>query len=76
MKYLFLVISMALGHALLSQPTVHGPEKGSLLIIGGNVGSTASIWNKFTELAGGRSSADPTSLFTITEVPHLGLSFF
>ena len=38
-------------------PTLHGPEKGSLLIIGGNVGSTASIWNKFTELAGGKDKA-------------------
>lgn len=37
--------------------TRHGPEKGSLLIIGGNVGSTASIWNKFTELAGGKDKA-------------------
>ncbi len=37
--------------------TRHGPEKGSLLIIGGNVGSTASIWNKFTELAGGKEKA-------------------
>jgi cyanophycinase len=37
--------------------TKHGPEKGSLIIIGGNVGSTASIWNKFTELAGGKENA-------------------
>jgi cyanophycinase len=37
--------------------TRHGPEKGSLLIIGGNVGSTAAIWNKFTELAGGKEKA-------------------
>jgi cyanophycinase len=37
--------------------TRHGPEKGSLLIIGGNVGSTASVWNKFTELAGGKDKA-------------------
>jgi cyanophycinase len=37
--------------------TRHGPEKGSLIIIGGNVGSTASIWNKFTELAGGKDKA-------------------
>lgn len=37
--------------------TRHGPEKGSLLIIGGNVGSTASVWRKFTELAGGKDSA-------------------
>ena len=57
---------MAFGHALFCQEppivvkagsTVHGPEKGSLLIIGGNVGSTASIWNKFTELAGGKEKA-------------------
>lgn len=37
--------------------TRHGPEKGSLLIIGGNVGSTASVWNKFVELAGGKDQA-------------------
>ena len=37
--------------------TRHGPEKGALLIIGGNVGSTAAIWNKFTELAGGKEKA-------------------
>ncbi|SEW55071.1 cyanophycinase [Chitinophaga arvensicola] len=37
--------------------TKHGPEKGTLLIIGGNVGTTASIWNKFTELAGGKDKA-------------------
>jgi cyanophycinase len=37
--------------------TKHGPEKGTLIIIGGNVGSTASIWNKFTELAGGKDKA-------------------
>jgi len=39
------------------EETRHGPEKGSLIIIGGNVGSTASIWNKFTELAGGKENA-------------------
>jgi cyanophycinase len=57
---------MTLGHASFCQPTPltlgpsatrHGPEHGSLLIIGGNVGSTASIWNKFTELAGGKDKA-------------------
>src|ERR1700712_1251710 len=37
--------------------TQHGPEKGSLIIIGGNVGSTKSIWDKFTELAGGKDKA-------------------
>ena len=40
-----------------SSATRHGPEKGSLIIIGGNVGSTAAIWNKFTELAGGKEKA-------------------
>lgn len=57
---------MAFGHASFCQQgpitvkageTAHGPEKGSLLIIGGNVGSTAAIWNTFTELAGGREKA-------------------
>jgi cyanophycinase len=37
--------------------TKHGPENGSLLIIGGNVGSTTAIWDKFTELAGGKEKA-------------------
>ena len=37
--------------------TRHGPEKGSLLIIGGNVGTTESIWKKFLELAGGKDKA-------------------
>lgn len=59
-------LSMALSHASFCQPgaltvhpspTRHGPERGSLLIIGGNVGSTAAIWNTFTELAGGKDNA-------------------
>lgn len=37
--------------------TRHGPEKGSLLIIGGNVGNTPAIWSKFVELAGGKANA-------------------
>jgi cyanophycinase len=37
--------------------TKHGPEKGSLIIIGGNVGSQRDIWDKFTELAGGKENA-------------------
>jgi cyanophycinase len=37
--------------------TKHGPEKGSLIIIGGNVGSQRDIWEKFTELAGGKEKA-------------------
>ena len=57
---------MVLSHASFCQPgpltlhpspTRHGPEHGSLLIIGGNVGSTATIWEKFTELAGGKDNA-------------------
>ena len=65
-KFGTLLLSMALCHASFCQPgpltvhpspTRHGPEHGSLLIIGGNVGSTASIWNKFTELAGGPDNA-------------------
>ena len=37
--------------------TRHGPAKGSLLIIGGNVGSDSAIWAKFTALAGGKEKA-------------------
>ena len=37
--------------------TRHGPEKGALLIIGGNVGSNQEVWNKFVELAGGKDKA-------------------
>ncbi|HEY0244950.1 MAG TPA: cyanophycinase [Mucilaginibacter sp.] len=37
--------------------TSHGPENGSLLIIGGDEGSVKSIWKKFTELAGGKDKA-------------------
>jgi cyanophycinase len=37
--------------------TRHGPEKGSLIIIGGNVGAQRDIWDKFTELAGGKDKA-------------------
>jgi cyanophycinase len=36
--------------------TRHGPEKGSLIIIGGG-GSTPAIWKKFTDLAGGKDKA-------------------
>jgi len=38
-------------------PTRHGPEKGSLIIIGGG-GSTPEIWAKFLELAGGKEKAN------------------
>jgi len=39
-----------------SSTTRHGPEKGSLIIIGGG-GSTPAIWQKFLELAGGKEKA-------------------
>lgn len=44
-------------HIDTASVTKHGPERGSLLIIGGNVGETASVWNKFVSLAGGRDKA-------------------
>ena len=37
--------------------TRHGPEKGSLIIIGGGL-IPPDIWNKFTELAGGPENAN------------------
>jgi len=40
-----------------SATTRHGPEKGSLIIIGGG-GFTPAIWNKFIELAGGKEKAN------------------
>ncbi|RKR80420.1 cyanophycinase [Mucilaginibacter gracilis] len=42
---------------ITKSPTRHGPENGSLLIIGGNEGDNKAIWNKFTELAGGKDKA-------------------
>ena len=37
-------------------PTRHGPENGSLIIIGGGQ-VTPEIWSKFVELAGGKEKA-------------------
>jgi cyanophycinase len=64
-KYIFLAALLA-GFAASSfsqtpitikeTPTRHGPENGSLIIIGGG-GATPEIWNKFTELAGGKEKA-------------------
>jgi cyanophycinase len=63
---IFLLALTAFGYSAFSQSspitvkksdTRHGPEKGSLLIIGGNVGSQRDIWDKFTELAGGKDKA-------------------
>ena len=66
-KYLLILASIALSYAssfaqtspitIKPSSTLHGPEKGTLLIIGGNVGSTTAIWSKFTELAGGKAKA-------------------
>lgn len=63
---IFLLALTAFGYSAFAQSspitvkksdTRHGPEKGSLLIIGGNVGSQRDIWEKFTELAGGKDKA-------------------
>ncbi len=43
--------------SIKKSPTRHGPEHGSLIIIGGNVGDQRDIWDKFTELAGGPEKA-------------------
>jgi len=65
-KLIILSLIIAAGYSSYAQqspisvkksPTRHGPEKGSLIIIGGNVGSQRDIWDKFTELAGGKDKA-------------------
>ncbi|MDQ0108523.1 cyanophycinase [Chitinophaga terrae (ex Kim and Jung 2007)] len=64
-KHLLVLLLLTGMQAAAQQPPVkiqkgttrHGPENGSLLIIGGNVGSTAAVWEKFTELAGGKEKA-------------------
>lgn len=61
---LLILLSVAILSALAQTPikiskstTRHGPENGSLLIIGGGV-IPPDIWNKFTELAGGAEKAN------------------
>ena len=39
----------------VNSTTVHGPEKGSLIIIGGGT-VTPEIWDRFVELAGGKGA--------------------
>jgi cyanophycinase len=58
--YLFGLLLASAGSSFSQTPitikdttTRHGPEKGSLIIIGGG-GATPEIWTKFTELAGGK----------------------
>ncbi|MFB2118176.1 cyanophycinase [Parapedobacter sp. 2B3] len=67
MKKIVLISCLALSASLAtaqspiktsSGDTRHGPTRGSLLIIGGSVGTTASIWEKFVELAGGKAHAN------------------
>ena len=41
---------------IIPSTTKHGPEKGSLIIIGGGT-TTPEMWSKFTELAGGGDKA-------------------
>lgn len=48
--------------------TRHGPEKGSLIIIGGG-GSAPDIWSKFTELAGGKENAKIVVVTTASDNP-------
>lgn len=67
MKKLILAVVLTFSSALLiaqtpvtinqKSSTKHGPEKGSLIIVGGG-GSTPEIWSKFLELAGGKAKAN------------------
>ncbi|NRF39524.1 cyanophycinase [Pedobacter foliorum] len=67
MKKLILAVALTFSSALLiaqtpvtinqKSSTKHGPEKGSLIIVGGG-GSTPEIWSKFLELAGGKAKAN------------------
>ncbi len=62
--YLFIILIISVSDLLASSPikivgsaTKHGPENGSLIIIGGGL-IPLEIWNKFTELAGGVDKAN------------------
>jgi cyanophycinase len=67
MKKIILAVALTFSTALLlaqtpvtinqKSSTKHGPEKGSLIIIGGG-GTTPEIWTKFLELAGGKAKAN------------------
>jgi len=64
-SYLLLLMILSITFAFSQTPiqinqkssTKHGPEHGSLIIIGGG-GSTPEIWAKFLELAGGKEKAN------------------
>jgi len=68
-KISFLILAIIALHSFASSPitvqtstTKHGPEKGSLIIIGGGL-IPADIWERFTELAGG---ADKANIVVVT----------
>jgi len=68
-KISFLIVAIIALHSFASSPitvqtstTKHGPEKGSLIIIGGGL-IPADIWERFTELAGG---ADKANIVVVT----------
>jgi len=75
-KSLFIIILIAISSWASAQSPVtikagttrHGPEKGSLLIIGGG-GSTPDIWEKFIELAGGKDKANIVVVTTASGEP-------
>jgi cyanophycinase len=64
-SYLLLILVLSVTFTFAQTPiqinqkstTRHGPETGSLLIIGGG-GPTPEIWAKFLELAGGKDKAN------------------
>jgi len=63
-KILFILLSICVFNVFAITPikikkstTKHGPEKGSLIIVGGGL-IPAEIWNKFTTLAGGVEKAN------------------
>lgn len=60
------VVSAQLSPVTVKKSTTqHGPEKGSLIIIGGG-GTTPEIWKKFVELAGGVEKANVVVVTTAT----------
>ncbi len=68
-KILVVLLSICVFNVLAITPikikkstTKHGPEKGSLIIIGGGL-IPSEIWNKFTALAGG---ADKANIVVVT----------
>lgn len=87
--YIFLVFSFLFTQQVFSQSNsdsvTSGPEKGSLLIVGGGrLGQ--EIWDKFIELAGGKSatfvviptaigdSAIPAGMATVKQLINMGLT--